>query len=105
MTDATGREWKYRFAGDGGYALTVDPENEAVLALLPGLTLKANVSPTGPVHAEQRLSVTPTINNPLGLFLADCTVQKVVRVENCSADIRFVSPQGKIADRAISGFN
>jgi hypothetical protein len=107
MTDARGRVWDYHFAGDGGYALVVHPGKEAALTLLADFALKVNVSPTGNIGPGQSLSVTPTLENSLGLFLANCTVREADadQPQDCAADIRLVSPAGKAVDRAASGFH
>jgi hypothetical protein len=54
----------------------------------------------------QQIDVTPSLQTPGGLYLADC--QTCARdsdvLTSGSADIRLLGPQAALLDQAVSGF-
>ena len=107
LTDAEGRVWSYRLAGEQRFHLIVETKGEVACNLLAGLALhiRHTVPPDGAAPGQD-FQVTPTLRTPAGLELinAEFVDRYGSSATSASADIQLLAPDRSIVDRTSSGF-
>jgi hypothetical protein len=107
LSDAEGRLWSYRLAGERRFDLVVDPKRETAFDVVAGLALNTRhtVPPEGAAPGQE-FQVTPLLRTPEGLELINAEYVDRTSGEptSASADIQLLASDGSVVDRISSGF-
>jgi hypothetical protein len=106
--DANGQTWTYNFYEEKAKTYTVRANRETAIAAMGQIEMNVSLSvENGKVSPGQTISIQPKLIADQSLYLASCTLgtDAESRRAEGNAEIALLAPDGKVANRGLTGFS